>query len=79
MGGRGPDLGPGVLTAPHPPEAPLLSAANAPPKAGEGQEEEEEGQEEEGEGQEEEGVTPTPLPPLPDGPSPRQRHVCSSS
>ncbi|XP_063281332.1 seipin [Prinia subflava] len=60
-------------------EPPLLNAANAPPKEGEGPEEEGEGQEEEGEGQEEEGVTPTPLPPLADGPSPRQRHLCSSS
>ncbi|CAN8177787.1 unnamed protein product [Coccothraustes coccothraustes] len=52
------------------PDPALLSAA---PKEGEGQEEEEE----EGEGQEEEGVTP--LPPLPDCPSPRRRLVCSSS
>ncbi|KAM4880060.1 seipin [Sylvia borin] len=58
-------------------EPPLLSAANALLKEGEGQEEEGEGQQEEGEGQEDEGVTP--LPPVPDGPSPRQRHVCSSS
>ncbi|XP_053824049.1 seipin isoform X2 [Vidua chalybeata] len=67
---------PEILGASEPSQDPaLLSAVNAPSEEGEGQEEEEA----EGEGQEEEGVTPTPLPPLPDGPSPRQRHLCSSS
>ncbi|XP_031950811.1 seipin [Corvus moneduloides] len=65
---------PEVVGASEPSEGPpLLSAANAAPK------EEEEEEEEEEEGQEEEGVTPTPHPHLPDSPSPRQRHVCSSS
>ncbi|XP_032939545.1 seipin [Catharus ustulatus] len=66
---------PEIVGASEPSQDPaLLSAANAPPKEGEGQDEE--GEEE---GEEEEGVTPTPLPPLLDAPSPRQRHVCSSS
>ncbi|XP_062368053.1 seipin isoform X3 [Cinclus cinclus] len=64
---------PEIVGASEPNEDPaLLSATNAPPKEGEGQEKEEEEEEEE-------GVTATPLPKILDAPSPRQRHVCSSS